>query len=114
MKVIDFSYIQSATDGDADLTKELVDVFKLQIPEFIQDFELAIQNQDVEKIGKVAHKAKSSVQIFGMQTLAEQLNSIEEEIDKQNPPFDERYPKLLDFFKEQTTQALNELEDLGY
>ncbi len=115
MSELDLGYLNSLTDGDTELTQELVEIFKAQIPEYVQNLEDAIKSQNTEMLGRIVHKAKSSVLIFGLQDLADKLNDIEVDISQNpNAPFKEAYKQILPFFKTETKSALKQLQELGY
>ena len=79
MEKLDLTYLESVTDGDKDLMKDLIDIFKSQIPEFITEFKDAFAEKDADTLGRIAHKAKSSVAIMGLNDLASELSSFESE-----------------------------------
>ncbi|GAB1450271.1 hypothetical protein MASR2M47_03270 [Draconibacterium sp.] len=74
---IDFKSLNSVANDDEDFKKELIAIFLEQIPVFIDNLnQLFIQN-NLEKLGREAHTAKSSVMIFGMTKTGKLLNQIE-------------------------------------
>lgn len=77
---ISFKYFDEITFGDKNLMKEFIEIFEEQIPEFVNDFKEALANQDYIKIAAVAHKAKSTISVFGMQKWEEQLKDIQTKI----------------------------------
>jgi len=68
-KYINLEYLESITDGNNELVKELVNIFIEQVPEFNEGFEEGIEKGDWSLIAAVAHKAKSSVMSMGMDEL---------------------------------------------
>lgn len=68
-KHINLDYLESITDGNNELMKELVAIFIEQIPEFNEGFKEGIAKKDWNLIAAVAHKAKSSVMSMGMDEL---------------------------------------------
>ncbi|MBN2668038.1 MAG: Hpt domain-containing protein [Bacteroidales bacterium] len=111
MGTIDLTYLNSVTDGDSTLVKELIDIFKAQVPEYIEEFNAAMQTQNADVIGKIAHKAKSSVAIMGMTQLAEELKELENKGREGN--FDAKiYQNFIDSFEKQCALAIEELEAL--
>ena len=76
-QTIDFDNLNSIANNDEDFVKELIGLFLEQIPVFVNNLnELFIQN-NLEKLGREAHTAKSSVMIFGMTRTGKLLNEIE-------------------------------------
>ena len=77
LQTIDFNSLNSVANNDEDFVKELIGIFLEQIPVFVNNLnELFIQN-NLEKLGREAHTAKSSVMIFGMTRTGKLLNQIE-------------------------------------
>lgn len=68
-KYINLHYLNSITDGDKDLIKELIAIFIEQIPEFRDGLNESFEQKDWNKIAAIAHKAKSSVISMGMDEL---------------------------------------------
>jgi HPt (histidine-containing phosphotransfer) domain-containing protein len=76
-QTIDFKSLNNVAINDEDFIKELIGIFLEQIPIFVTNLnELYIQN-NLEKLGREAHTAKSSVMIFGMAKTGKLLNQIE-------------------------------------
>jgi len=67
--LINLSYLEEVADGDTELIKELINIFIDQLPEFIDGFDEAVQENDWLKIAAIAHKAKSSVVSMGLNEL---------------------------------------------
>ncbi len=114
MSKIDFSYLNSLTEGDSELIQDLVDVFKIQVPEYLLNLKKTIDEENTEMLERIVHKAKSSVQVFGLEELAKKLNEIEIDISESNGTFKESYTSILPYFEKETQQALKDLEELGY
>ena len=108
MKKLDLSYIESICDGDKEMMKEFSDIFIAQVPEFIADFDTAYTDKDVAKLGSVAHKAKSSVRVMGLEDLGNELSKLEEAAESGN--FSESYIDYINTFKEVCSDTLEQLE----
>ena len=68
MSQINLEYLNSLADGNNDIIKQMIELFIGQIPEFFENMDTAIVENDAEKMHKVAHKAKSSLSIMVMQS----------------------------------------------
>jgi HPt (histidine-containing phosphotransfer) domain-containing protein len=110
MSGIDLTYLESVTDGDKDLIKELIDIFKLQVPEYLDEFKAAYDAKDIVTLGKIAHKAKSSVAIMGLTDLADKLRELEE--FGRESDFKPEYQEYIDAFKLACTDAIEQLDKL--
>lgn len=107
---LDLSYLESITDGDKEFMKELVEIFKGQVVEYIEEFAAAMEAKDVTTLGRIAHKAKSSVVVMGLVGLAEELNTFE--IEAADGKFLDHYPKYIEHFEEQSKSAIIQLDEL--
>jgi HPt (histidine-containing phosphotransfer) domain-containing protein len=77
LKTIDFSHLNSITSGDESFKKELIGIFLEQIPVFIHNMKKFLGNNNLEKLAREAHTAKSSVLIFGMANSGRLLKEIQ-------------------------------------
>jgi HPt (histidine-containing phosphotransfer) domain-containing protein len=68
-KTINLTYLESISEGDNDIIKELINIFLEQLPEFHDGFAEYFANKDWAGIASLAHKAKSSVLSMGMDEL---------------------------------------------
>jgi len=103
----DLSYLNEMSGGNKELIEEMINIFLSQVDEFSRDMEMHLLNKDYEKLGKLAHKAKSSVSIMGLNKLAKDLKILEELAKDGKDPI--KYPKLVKSFKDETSEAVEEL-----
>lgn len=68
-KIINLTYLESISDGDSDIIKELITIFIEQMPEFFKGFAESYDKSEWLKIAALAHKAKSSVLSMGIDEL---------------------------------------------
>ncbi|MBI4645773.1 MAG: Hpt domain-containing protein [Bacteroidia bacterium] len=109
-KYIDLSYLKEMTEGNIELIKELVDIFKSQIPEFIAQMDASLNAGDWQALGSVAHKAKASVSLMGMSNLTDVLKTLE--MNAKNAEKINELPLYVNKFKETTMLAVKELDEL--
>ena len=76
-KFINTEYIESVTGGDIEIVKELVEIFRSQVIEITNEMKVLYSKGDYHTLGLLAHKAKSSVAIMGMNDLAVMLKTFE-------------------------------------
>jgi HPt (histidine-containing phosphotransfer) domain-containing protein len=74
---ISLEQLESVSFGDKDFKKELMDIFLEQIPEFISNMKKFYAEGEIILLAKEAHKAKSSVLIFGMSDTGNNLKEIQ-------------------------------------
>ncbi|MBN2480267.1 MAG: Hpt domain-containing protein [Bacteroidales bacterium] len=103
----DLSYLQEMSGGNKELVKEMISIFISQVAEFAEDMENHLNNKEFELLGKLAHKAKSSVSIMGLNDLAIDLKTLEN-LAKEGKNA-ERYPTLVQKFRKVTEEAIEEL-----
>lgn len=107
--ITDLSYLQSMSGNDNKFIREMVDIFREQIGEYSSEMPRLLEASDFENLSKIAHKAKSSVAVMGMNSEAELLKELElkshEGIDTQS------YKGMIDRFIERSALALVELDD---
>lgn len=96
---VDFSYLNEVSGGDYSVMNEFIQIFKEQLPEFIQQFNYAIDNNDYQSFAAIAHKAKSSVSVFGMHRWATILKQIQIDINQGIIP-DNLKQVIIDFEKD--------------
>jgi len=96
--------------GNKDLILEMIGIFKDQVSEFADDMEKLLAEKEYELLGRLAHKAKSSISIMGLNELAIELKTFEniakvgEEIEK--------YPVFIKKFRSETEEAVEELNEV--
>lgn len=94
--------------GNKDLVLEMIGIFKNQVAEFVVDMNSLYEKKDFENLGRLAHKAKSSISIMGLNELAVELKSFENLAKAGIEP--EKYPAFIKKFKEETSEAVSELD----
>lgn len=106
-KVVNLSYIEEVCGGSKEIMKEMIDIFFVQIDEFNQEMKELLAEGKYHDLGLLAHKAKSSIAIMGMDYLAERLKKFELSA-KEGSDIDS-YQGYVDEFKQLTSDAIAEL-----
>ena len=106
-KVISPEYLENVTGGDREITEELVNIFKSQVPEFIDEMKGLYSNGSYYELGLLAHKAKSSVAVMGMDSTAVMLKAFE--LEAKAGENKAKYPEYINQFITDTTIAVDEL-----
>jgi HPt (histidine-containing phosphotransfer) domain-containing protein len=104
---IDLSYLREMSGGNKELILEMISIFKSQVVEFGQDMDQLLETKQYELLGRLAHKAKSSVSIMGLETLALSLKDLENFTREGIKP--ESYAEIVAAFKQETAEAVREL-----
>jgi HPt (histidine-containing phosphotransfer) domain-containing protein len=73
----DLTYLKNLTGGAEELIKEMIAIFIAQTDEYSKEMKSLLESGSYEELGRLAHKAKSSVAIMGMSELSEDLKKLE-------------------------------------
>ncbi len=103
----DLNYLKEMSGEDPDLMKELIDIFSEQVNELRVEMQELLNNEEYVSLGKVAHKAKTSVAIMGMDELAGQLKQLE--LLSKKGTHVNNFQHYIDAFKNETEEAIKEL-----
>jgi HPt (histidine-containing phosphotransfer) domain-containing protein len=109
-KYIKTDYLEMVAGGDGELLRELITMFRDQVAEFSEEMKIFLQKKNYYELGLLAHKAKSSVSIMGMDSLSNLLKTFE--IQAKAGLNADRYPSYISRFEEDTRAALAELDTL--
>lgn len=107
--ITDLTYLSNMSGGNNTVIKEMITIFVEQVQEYIIDMQRFLNEKDYVSMGKLAHKAKSSVAIMGMNDLAAKLKTLEL-LGKEGKD-SEKYPDMVSDFVEQCKLAIIELEE---
>jgi HPt (histidine-containing phosphotransfer) domain-containing protein len=109
-KFIKTDYLEMVAGGDTELLKELIGMFRDQVAEFNSEMNELYSEGNYHALGTLAHKAKSSVAIMGMESLASMLKKFESEaMEGKNK---EMFGSYISRFTTETGSALSELDVL--
>ena len=107
--ITDLTYLTNMSGGNTGIVKEMIAIFSEQVEEYIVDMQRHLDEKDYIAMGRLAHKAKSSVAIMGMTELAADLKTLEL-ISKEGIDID-KYPGLVSRFVSQCQLAIVELKE---
>lgn len=99
------------TDGNASVIKEMIDLFSGQVDEYTEEMKRCLEAREWKLLANIAHKAKSSVAIMGMEDMAASLKELElkalesKDIDS--------YAGYIDNFISTCEIAMKELNDFS-
>jgi len=109
-KFIKTDYLEMVASGDSGLIKELAEMFRDQVFETYSEMKTLLSEKKYHALGLLAHKAKSSVAIMGMDDLAELLKTFELQAKDGRDP--DVYELYIERFGNDTKSALLELDNL--
>ncbi len=108
-KFINTEYLDSVAGGDREIIIEIVNMFREQTAEIYAEMKSHFISKNYTALGQLAHKAKSSVSIMGMNHLAAMLKTFE--LQAREGKESESYDSYITIFKSETEAALLELDD---
>ena len=109
-KFINTEYLDSVSGGDPEIIREIVIIFKDQVIEIYNEMKSHFSAKNYNSLGLLAHKAKSSASIMGMNDLALMLKTFE--LQAREGKKSELYESYITRYKTETEAAVKELEDL--
>jgi HPt (histidine-containing phosphotransfer) domain-containing protein len=109
-KYINTEYLNSVAAGDNEIIRDIVSMFKEQVVEIYTEMNARFMAKDYKALGLLAHKAKSSVSIMGMNDLATMLKTFELQA-KENKESG-LYESYIIRYKSETEEAIKELDNL--
>ena len=73
----DLSMVRSVSGGDEGFIKKMVQLFVETAPPTVAELQQALQAQQWDRVGKLAHKLKSTIDSMGVNTLKDEIRTIE-------------------------------------
>lgn len=107
-KYINPGYLESVAGGDKETVKEIVAMFREQVAEITSEMKNLLSRKDYYNLGMLAHKAKSSVAIMGMDDLAKLLKTFE--LQAKEGSETDKYASYISVYEHDATQAVAELD----
>ncbi|HER07523.1 MAG TPA: Hpt domain-containing protein [Bacteroides sp.] len=107
--ISDLNYLKTMSEGDSRFIREMIELFREQIGEYSAIMPDLLHRKDYANLSRLAHKAKSSVAVMGMNKVADLLKELE--ILAQEGKEAERYEAMVSEFLEQSQLAIEELDN---
>jgi len=104
----DLNYLETMTEGDKGLIKELIGIFSTQVKEYSAQMQKFLEERNWNELSKLAHKAKSTVAIMGMKKLSENLKQLE--LLSNEGKETDSYSEFIDLFNTECKEAVSELQ----
>jgi len=108
-KIINIEYLNEIST-DITFIKKMLSLFKKNISEYEKEMNVFLKNKEYKKLGELAHKAKSSVIIFGMKQEADDMKALE--LDTKTNKKIHTYKQRVDDFISTCKKALLEVDIL--
>lgn len=108
-KIFKPEYLLSITGGDRETMAEIAGIFFNQVPEFLNDMRTLLNQEKYYELGLLAHKAKGSVTVLGMDEAAIMLKEFE--LLAKAGEQKEKYEEFIARFKTDTDTVMAEVND---
>ena len=102
-------YLMSITGGDIEVMSEIAGIFGSQVPEFLTGMRNLLEQQKYYDLGLLAHKAKGSVTVLGMEDTAKMLKEFE--LLAKAGDQKERYSEFISRFESDSATVMEEVND---
>ncbi len=76
--ILDLSYLTEISDGDSEFIASILSTFVEETPKDIINMKQALAKSNIDQIGKLAHKNKSTLQLLGLLDLKQLAFDIEQ------------------------------------
>ena len=106
--ITDLNYLKTMSGGDSNFIREMIELFREQIDEYRQQMPELLRSGNYDGLSKMAHKAKSSVSVMGMNQVADLLKELE--LLAQEGKQVKRYEGIIQEFLDQSQLAIEELQ----
>lgn len=109
IKVTDLSYLKMISENDKHFMRDIIQVFIKNTPAAIVAFKTSLASKDWATLASAAHKLKPSINIIGIKSLKETIQTIED-YAKNERCLDE-LPKMISYLDETCLMAIAELQN---
>ena len=99
------------SDGDRNLILEMISLFITEVPVYLSLMNEYLNQGNWKSLGNLAHKAKASASIMGMNDLADNLKKLEQQT-REGTNVDS-YPDKVLYINQQFTLATEELKQIA-
>ncbi|HEY5511211.1 MAG TPA: Hpt domain-containing protein [Prolixibacteraceae bacterium] len=108
MAYTNLRYLKTITEENSAIVREMIEMFTVQVPDFIKNMKMHYDSKQFIALGKEAHKSKSSLQIMGMNELEKEMKDFQLKTIEGTDI--ESYPKYIALFETQCLAAVEELK----
>lgn len=104
----DFSYLNSATDGDPNLKARMLEIMLREVPDEVEQMETFLKEENWERLSSIAHKFRSAVTYMGLHEVKVIVSTIQ--VDAKNGNNLESMPELVKKVKTICLLACDEMK----
>jgi HPt (histidine-containing phosphotransfer) domain-containing protein len=110
-KNIDLEYLNEVSGGNTGLILEMIQIFNSEVPGYLKLMKEFYSSGNWVALGRLAHKAKASASIMGMNNLANELKNLELLTQEKSDPQPD--PSILGTIEDQFLVAIEELKSFA-
>ena len=107
MAELDLSYLEEISGGDEEFIADMIETFLEETPKDLAEMKARSAEENWIEVGKMAHKLKSSIKMFGFESLKNIALQLEQ--DGKNQSDLDTFPSRLEKFYELADSAMEEL-----
>lgn len=107
-RLFDLTNLNEMLGGDKKAILQMVKIFLQATPESLSELNKCFQKNDLEGVSKLAHKLKSSVDIFSISDIKQDIRRLENNT-RDNINLDE-VPELVDKINTTLSKAIEQVE----
>jgi HPt (histidine-containing phosphotransfer) domain-containing protein len=105
----DLSYLNQVFQGNRDLINQIISLFLDQVPHYIHDMEMKVEENKLNELHPLAHKAKSSIAMLGMKNMEQLVLQIE--FNSKNGKETEKLPAMVRELVQMNNSACGQLRE---
>lgn len=75
--ILDLSYLRGISSGSTEFMIDIIDLFLTQMPDYFEQLDQLIKEENWLKAAEIAHKIKPSLTFMGVQSAMESMAEIE-------------------------------------
>lgn len=109
-KLTNLEYLEQMADGDNEFIESMISYFITNAPVSIEDMKTNMNQGNWEMLRHVAHKYKPQLNFMGIQSILEDVETIEQNANKVKDT--DKIPALLQKVERVTFQAIEELKNM--
>lgn len=105
-KLYQLTQLEELAGGDQEFVKSMVETFLEHTPGQLQELLDAYEKGDLEQVGKIAHKIKPNMDLFGIADLTQTIRDVEQmgKAGDNSPELGEKIKQAEKVLKEVFTQ----------
>lgn len=107
-RLFDLTNLNEMLGGDKKAILQMVKIFLQATPESLNELNRCFQKNDLQGVSKLAHKLKSSVDIFAINDIKQDIRRLEN-ITRDNVNLDE-VPELVEKINKVLSEAISQVE----